>query len=351
LADDLSYGDSMLDFDPSNEFNSGLLSLAQPPGRGIAPNTDPLIIPPIPMLVAEVPIDAPLRIGDSSIEIGSQSAAPLEFQPASAATAAADPLTGNGLGLFAEYYDNVDFTNLKKTSLDARVDFDWGLGSPDKKIGADTFSVRWTGQVQPRYSEVYTFRSTGDDGVRLWVNGQEIMTAWKDQPATEQKGSIALEAGKKYDIRLEYYENGGQASQKLAWVSNSQQAEIIPTSQLYPVYKANDTIPSTVDHSYSVAKDRIGLRVNSGSVLHRQQVPYQTLPGDQRSGSYITREGKPLGRLLADGKTITLFESVVGAKLDLAGVVPYKFPAKPNPATPQKWPALNSSSPKCTIFI
>jgi endoglucanase len=290
----------MLDFDSNN----GLLPVAVDP--------NPLIIPPIGSLVAEVPLTATVPSPNPP------AAAPLDFKSASAATAAIDPLTGSGIGLFAEYYDNVDFTNLKKTSLDAQVNFDWGLGAPDQKIGADTFSVRWTGQVQPRYSEVYTFKSTGDDGVRLWVNGQEIITAWKNQPATEQKGSIALEAGQKYDIRLEYYENGGQASQKLAWVSNSQQAEIIPTSQLYPVYKANDTIPSTIDHSYSVAKDTIGLRVNSGGVLHRQQVLYQTLPGDQRSGSYITREGKPLGRLLADGKTITLFESVVGAKLDLA---------------------------------
>jgi hypothetical protein len=294
----------MLDFNPNTESNNGLLPVVF--------DNNPLITPPIGSLVAEVPIPV------AAPSPNPPAAAPLDFQSASAATAAIDPITGSGMGLFAEYYDNVNFTNLKKTSLDAQVNFNWSLGAPDQKIEADTFSIRWTGQVQPRYSEVYTFTSGSDDGVRLWVNGQEIITAWQDQSAIELNGSIALEAGKKYDIRLEYYEQGGFASQKLAWASNSQQSEIIPTSQLYPVYKANDRIPSTVDHAYSVAKDTIGLRVNSGGVLHRQQVAYESLPGDQRSGSYISRDGKPLGRLLADGKTITLFESVVGDKLDLA---------------------------------
>jgi PA14 domain len=127
----------MLDFDPNPESNNGLLSVPVDP--------NPLIIPPIGSLVAEVPIP--------TTSPNPPAAAPLDFKSASAATAAIDPLTGSGIGLFAEYYDNVDFTNLKKTSLDAQVNFDWGLGAPDQKIGADTFSVRWTGQVQPRYSD------------------------------------------------------------------------------------------------------------------------------------------------------------------------------------------------------
>jgi glucose/arabinose dehydrogenase/regulation of enolase protein 1 (concanavalin A-like superfamily) len=136
-------------------------------------------------------------------------------------------------GLRGEYYDNIDFTALMITRVDATVNFDWGGGSPGVSIGANTFSVRWTGQVQPLYSQTYTFYTTSDDGVRLWVNGQLIVDNWTDHAATENNGTITLVAGQRYDIKLEYYERNGQAVIKLAWSSPSQAKEIIPTSRLF----------------------------------------------------------------------------------------------------------------------
>lgn len=55
----------------------------------------------------------------------------------------------------------------------------WGSGTPDPIIGKDTFSIRWTGQVQPQFSEEYTFVVHADDGSSLWINGQlqEMETA------------------------------------------------------------------------------------------------------------------------------------------------------------------------------
>jgi endoglucanase len=185
-------------------------------------------------------------------------------------------------------------------------------------MGVDTFSVRWTGQIQPKYSEQYDFKTTSDDGVRLWVNGQLIIDRWNNQPASPHSGKISLEAGKKYDVRLEYYENTGAASAKLEWASTSQKSEIVPQSQLYPTYTNNSSIPSAVDESYSINPETIGLRVYSGGVLHPQQIPYQVQPGDfTAAGGYIIRDGQLLGKLLADNKTIALYEKVVGPKLDL----------------------------------
>ena len=51
-------------------------------------------------------------------------------------------------------------------------------GSPADQIAADDFSVRWTGQVQPRMGGIYTFYLATDDGGRLWVNGQLLVDAW-----------------------------------------------------------------------------------------------------------------------------------------------------------------------------
>jgi RHS repeat-associated protein len=140
---------------------------------------------------------------------------------------------GTGTGLAAQYFDNMNFTNPKLTRTDATVNFDWGVGSPDSSIGVDTFTTRWTGKVEPQYSQTYTFYTQTDDGVRLWVNGQLIIDKWIDQGPTEWSGQIALNAGQRYDIRMDFYENGGGALATLSWASGSQSKQIIPQNRLY----------------------------------------------------------------------------------------------------------------------
>lgn len=152
---------------------------------------------------------------------------------ANAMTLATTP-PANGTGLRGQYYDNSNFTNLKLTRTDATVNFTWS-GSPATGVGGDTFSVRWTGQVQARYSQLYRFYTTSDDGVRLWVNGVQLVNNWTNHSSTENGGTITLVANQKYDIVMEYYENAGSAVAKLSWSSPSQTKQIIPQSQLYPV--------------------------------------------------------------------------------------------------------------------
>ncbi len=143
------------------------------------------------------------------------------------------PPPSTGTGLRGEYFDNIDFTNSKIIRTDQTINFNWGDSSPDPLIGSDTFSVRWTGQVEPQYSEQYTFYTRSDDGTRLWVNDQLIVDKWIDQGTKEWSGTINLIAGQRYDIKMEYYENGGGAVSQLRWSSASRSKQIIPSSRLY----------------------------------------------------------------------------------------------------------------------
>jgi len=147
-----------------------------------------------------------------------------------------DPPTNSatGTGLYGEYFDNKDLSLRKLARTDATVNFDWGSGSPDALIGADTFSVRWSGWVHAPSSGSYTFHTDSDDGVRLWVDNQLLVNNWTDHGSTTNSGSITLAAGKKYDIRLEYYENGGAALIKLYWTVPGSAKQIIPQQWLYP---------------------------------------------------------------------------------------------------------------------
>jgi Domain of unknown function (DUF4347)/Legume lectin domain/PA14 domain/Calx-beta domain len=203
----------------------------------------------------------------------------------------APPSGGNGLK--GEYFDNRDFTNLVLTRNDSTVNFDWGAGSPDARIGNDTFSVRWTGQVQPLYTETYTFSTTTDDGLQLYVDDRLIIDHLRDQSATEKTGTITLQAGQRYNIRMDYYENGGNASARLAWASPSQVKQIIPQSQLFNT-ASNPGVLSLGDTQLSVNENGTTANitvVRTGGSDGVATLDYTTLDGTASAGSdYVAQQ-------------------------------------------------------------
>ncbi len=96
------------------------------------------------------------------------------------------------------------------------------------------FYARWSGQIMPRHSEAYKFTTISDDGVRLWVGGQQVIDRWQEKGRSEDSGTVTLEAGKRYDITLEFYQNQGGAMARLFWESPSQTGEIVPSDRLFP---------------------------------------------------------------------------------------------------------------------
>lgn len=173
----------------------------------------------------------------------------VEFASAEAATASdrpqlvvtyAPPLAGGGL--LGQYYAGTGFQTLVTSRTDPGVDFSWAA-APAAGVPADGFSVRWTGQVAPLYSQTYTFFTSSDDGVRLWVDGVQLINNWTDHGLIENSGQIALVAGQKYDIKLEYYEKSGGAAAKLSWSSATQAKQVIPAARLFPASAAGFVHP------------------------------------------------------------------------------------------------------------
>ncbi|MBI3880606.1 MAG: hypothetical protein HY301_11165 [Verrucomicrobia bacterium] len=141
-----------------------------------------------------------------------------------------------GTGLTGDYFTANNFTGTKTARTDATVDFDWGTGSPGfGGLGTNNFSVRWSGQLEPRYTETYTFYVTADDGARLWVNDRPVAvrTVFNTNSALFF-GQIALTAGERVNVRVEFIETTGNARVRLEWASASQAREVVPQSQLYP---------------------------------------------------------------------------------------------------------------------
>jgi hypothetical protein len=135
-------------------------------------------------------------------------------------------------GLQGEYFNTADLTQRVLRRVDPTVDFDWGSEAPDAQIVANTFSVRWTGQLQVDVAETYTFELCADDGARLWLDGTMVVDAW-NIPEACKEGTLALTRGR-HDVKLEFFEDTGTASVQWRWSSPSIPLAIVPQEYLYP---------------------------------------------------------------------------------------------------------------------
>jgi hypothetical protein len=119
-----------------------------------------------------------------------------------------------------EYFNNITLSGPPWMARDDGTDFlnfNFGEGGPGGGcgLGVDNFSARWTRTVN-FVSGVYRFSVTGDDGVRLYVDGQLKIDKWFSQGATTYTADVALPAGN-HDVKLEYFESGGPGVALLSW--------------------------------------------------------------------------------------------------------------------------------------
>ena len=135
-------------------------------------------------------------------------------------------------GLTGEYFGTTTLSGQRLTRVDPTVGFDWGILSPDPRVLADNFSVRWTGRVKTGVAGSYTFAVQADDGVRLWLNGQLLINNWTDHALTENAVTLSLGAAAWVDVRMEYYEHSGGAAARLLWTPPGQVKQVIPVGQL-----------------------------------------------------------------------------------------------------------------------
>lgn len=155
-----------------------------------------------------------------------------------------------GTGLTGQYYSNTAFTALATTRVDTNVNFTWGTNVPPGTTlaSANNFGVIWTGQIEPEFSELYTFFMTADDMGRLWVDDQCLVARTFFQGTGEMRGQIRLKAGHRVNIRLEYADLGGGATAKLEWASPSRARTVIPMAQLYPTTETRNGGSLMLEH-------------------------------------------------------------------------------------------------------
>ncbi len=154
-------------------------------------------------------------------------------------------------GLLGEYYDTSELDNasaMKMRRIDRNLAFNFMYDSPDPVMDPETFSIRWSGFIRPPVTGDYLFKTYSDDGVRVTVDGKEIINEWGalSLAFTVADSTVHLEAGKYYPITVEYQQLPLYAAAFLFWQADGVPMGIIPETAFY--------VPQETSAEYTPAK-------------------------------------------------------------------------------------------------
>ena len=138
---------------------------------------------------------------------------------------------------------------------------------------SDQFGLQFTGYVNVPADGTYTFYTYSDDGSKLLIGTTEAVNndgghaeveksgtiglkAGKHAPTTTNSNAVALVAGQKYSIRLEYYEGAVGAVARLRWTYPGQTQQVIPQQRLYPISGAAHLAAAAADE-YALAPSSV----------------------------------------------------------------------------------------------
>lgn len=131
-------------------------------------------------------------------------------------------------GLKAQYFNNRDFSGQHAlVRNDAQIDFNWSSVSPAKEVNEDNFSVRWTGKLTAPETGKYIFGFRSNGPVRIWLDSNLVIEETTNRRTRNITKELDFEAGRVYDIRVEYNENANHYAQaKLVWAPPGSQAAL-----------------------------------------------------------------------------------------------------------------------------
>ncbi|MDN3353801.1 glycoside hydrolase family 3 C-terminal domain-containing protein [Actinomadura sp. DC4] len=260
------------------------------------------------------------------------------------------PSSGSGTGLTGQYYDNTGMTGTPVlTRNDPNVNFLWGGQPPASGLPGNGWSVKWTGTLRPPTTGTYQFALTSDDGSRLFVNGQQVINNWADQPPTTKTGSVTLTAGQPVSVEVDYFQDGGGSQVSLGWQIPNQNLHdeavaAARTAQLAVVFVSNGEgeggdlggidlsgDQNTLVTDVAAANPNTVVVVNSGSAV--------TMPWANAVKGIV--ENWYPGQV--DGTAIA---ALLYGDVAFSGKLPVTFPqslADVPASTPAQWPGQNGT--------
>lgn len=204
-------------------------------------------------------------------------------------------------GLYGEYFDNATLSGSPSyTAVDQELSTHWHNLSPAPGIGADNFSVRWTGYITPPTNGIYEFHVSADDYARLYLNNELFIDNWgKEAVGREGKtNTITLQGGHPVPVKIEFAELEENASLNVRWrLAEAKDDPDYYTNMTRIAAAADAVIVVTGETSQEVGegKDRQDLNMHASDVEMLKAV---------------SRSGKPVVTVLFNGRPL-IFAPVV----------------------------------------
>ncbi|MDE6449165.1 MAG: glycoside hydrolase family 3 C-terminal domain-containing protein, partial [Muribaculaceae bacterium] len=120
-------------------------------------------------------------------------------------------------GFRGRYYKNVKREGEPAVErIDPSVSFAWKSGAPFDDFPVDYFSVEWNAFYRPDRDGQLKITISGDDGYRISVNGKVLAADWGGHALSTREVQYDVEAGRPYDIYVEYFDNISDATVDLS---------------------------------------------------------------------------------------------------------------------------------------
>ncbi|WP_262498044.1 beta-glucosidase [Chryseobacterium sp. MYb7] len=211
----------------------------------------------------------------------------------------------NKKGLKGSYFSNTDLKgNPAFEKQDEQLNFKWTLYSPDpEKLQPDQYSVRWTGKLEAPESGKYQLGLRGNDGFRLYLDGKLIIDQWEKLSYSTKTIALDFLKGKKYDLKIEFHENRGEANLELIWN--------------YGLHNYQKDFKEALDLAQKADYIIVTAGIHEGEFQDRSSL---SLPGNQESFIHeVSKLNKPTTVVLIGGSAIktTAWKDKVGAILDI----------------------------------
>lgn len=172
------------------------------------------------------------------------------------------------------------------------------------------YSLRYSGYITVPVSGKYRFYTLSDDGVRLSIDNNQLITNWTSHAATADSAMIELTGGIKYPFRLEYFQGAGGAALSLNWIIPGKDKEPVPVSAFSA---AESSIPGLLAEKFSdielqnkvagmivTTVDAIGIRQKASDSVNSSVISLM-IPEGSYSGAWIdTKTGVRSGFRLND---------------------------------------------------
>jgi len=103
------------------------------------------------------------------------------------------------------------------TRIDPKIDFHWWDGAPRADMHDDDFGVRWSGYLAAPVTGTYQLGAIGMNAFELYLDGKLIVDFNNIHERSYRYEQVQLQAGKLYQIRLDYHEFLNDADIQLVW--------------------------------------------------------------------------------------------------------------------------------------